>query len=139
MRAHGNFALCWLFAVVLFPLAIPGYAVTRVTCETPVSPHSEPTEYFVSLADAPSHIAHVSIRFPTFSGDTKLEMPVWNALYQVRNFSTHVEDVRAQGRSGQSATVLQTSTSEWDIQGRPGCAVTNYDIYLDVPGPLVVN
>ncbi len=29
-----------------------------------------------------------------------LNMPVWNALYQVRNFAANVENVRAQDASG---------------------------------------
>ena len=60
----------------------------------------EPTEYFVSLADPGSHLAHVSIRLREGSGVRTLEMPVWNALYQVRNFAANIENVRAQDASG---------------------------------------
>jgi predicted metalloprotease with PDZ domain len=134
VRGHGKSALCWLFVVVLFSFAICCHAATRVTCDTPASPHSEPTEYFVSLANSSSHIAHVSIRLASFSGDAELEMPVWNALYQVRNFSAHVEDVRATERSEKPDGVIQTGTSAWDVRGAAGCATVSYDIYLDVPG-----
>ncbi len=123
-----------LLAVALFSLAFPCHAATHVTCDTPVNPQSEPTEYFVSLADASTHIAHVTIRFPAFQGTTELAMPVWNALYQVRNFAANIQNVRAQNGSGD--LVRQTSTSKWELDGTPGCATISYDIHLDTPGPF---
>ncbi len=63
-------------------------------------------------------------------------MPVWNALYQVRDFAANVEDVRAQDSSGAAAVVRNAKTSEWEITAPPGCVVVSYDIYLDVPGPF---
>ncbi len=63
-------------------------------------------------------------------------MPVWNALYQVRNFAANVEDVRAQDVSGASAVVRNTKTSEWEITAPSGCIVVSYDVYLNIPGPF---
>lgn len=63
-------------------------------------------------------------------------MPVWNALYQVRNFAAHVEDVRAQNASGAPAAVVNNKVSEWEITAPPGCVVVSYDIHLDTPGPF---
>ena len=63
-------------------------------------------------------------------------MPVWNALYQVRNFAANVKDVRAQDASGAAVQVRNTTTSEWTITAPPGCVVVSYDIHLDVPGPF---
>ncbi len=136
VKRHSNSMLCCLLAFLFLSVAIPAQAATRVTCDTPVNPQHEPTEYFVSLADAPTHTAHVSIRLAEFSGSARLAMPVWNALYQVRNFAAHVEDVRAQDGSGRPLSILQSSTSEWDINGAPGCALVSYDVYLDTPGPF---
>jgi predicted metalloprotease with PDZ domain len=63
-------------------------------------------------------------------------MPVWNALYQVRNFVAHVEDIRAQNSSGQPDRVSQTRTSTWELTGTPGCAIVAYEIHLGTPGPF---
>ena len=64
-------------------------------------------------------------------------MPVWNALYQVRNFAAHVEDVRSQnGIAGGFYQIVQTGTSTWELHATPGCALVTYDAYLDVPGPF---
>ena len=96
----------------------------------------QPTEYFVSLADPARHVAHVSIRLREGNGNRTLDMPVWNALYQVRNFAANIEDVRAQDASGAPAEVRNTRTSEWEITAPAGCIVVSYDIHLDSPGPF---
>jgi predicted metalloprotease with PDZ domain len=126
----------WLGCGFLFPGSARVWAVTLVSCASPATAQSEPTEYFVSLADPAEHLAHVSIRLRNGEGMRKLAMPVWNALYQVRNFAVNVEDVRAQDGSGAAAEVRNTATSVWEVTAPPGCVVVSYDIHLDVPGPF---
>ena len=123
-----------LTCILLFPVFV--CAATPVTCSSPASDHAEPVEYFVSLADAVQHLAHVSIRLQNGAGIRPLDMPVWNALYQVRNFAAHVEDVHAQDASGAPARVVNSKVSQWEITAPPGCIVVSYDIYLDGPGPF---
>ena len=96
----------------------------------------EPTEYFVSLADPATHLAHVSVRVRESDGRLTLDMPVWNALYQVRNFAAHIERVSAKDAAGAPAKVSNTKTSEWEITAPAGCVVVSYDIHLDSPGPF---
>ncbi|MGA8878087.1 MAG: PDZ domain-containing protein [Candidatus Korobacteraceae bacterium] len=117
-------------------LAVPAWSATSVTCSSPASARPEPTEYFVSLADPGRHLAHISIRLRDGSGVRTLDMPVWNAIYQVRDFAANIENVQAQGASGAEATVRKTKTSEWEITAPTGCVVVSYDIHVDVPGPF---
>lgn len=112
------------------------WAVTPVTCSSPVSAQPQPTEYFVSIADNVHHLAHVSIRFPQSSGTITLNMPVWNALYQVRDFAANVENVRALDASGRPAPVVNSKTSEWEVTSLGHCIVVDYDIHLDNGGPF---
>ncbi len=121
---------------VLFVFAARASAATPVTCASPASAQPVPTEYFVSLADPGKHLGHVSIRLREGDGVRTLEMPVWNALYQVRNFAANIEDVRAQDASGAPATVFNRKTSEWEITAPAGCVVVSYGIHLDSPGPF---
>jgi predicted metalloprotease with PDZ domain len=123
-------------AAAFLVLAAVASAATPVTCASPTSTQSEPTEYFVSLTDPTKHLAHVSIRLREGDGVRILEMPVWNALYQVRNFAANIEDVRAQDASGGPAAVFNRKTSEWEITAPPGCVVVSYGIHLDSPGPF---
>jgi predicted metalloprotease with PDZ domain len=111
-------------------------AITPVTCSLPASSAPQPTEYFVSLADPMSHLAHVSLRMREGDEKLTLDMPVWNALYQVRNFAANVERVRAQDTLGAPVEVRNTKTSEWEVTAPAGCVVVSYDIHLDNPGPF---
>ncbi len=90
----------------------------------------------MSLADSAHHLAHVSIRIPETTGTITLNMPVWNALYQVRDFAANVENVRAVNDSGRPLAVLNSKTSEWNITASGTCMVVEYDIHLDNGGPF---
>ena len=135
MRRQPIYVLGWLLLFALFTFAQGAPAATHITCDTPVAAPVG-TEYFVSLADPATHTAHVTIRLLSFTGTTSFAMPVWNALYQVRNFAANVEDVHAEDRSGRPDLVTQTGTSQWDISGAAGCVTVYYDIHLDTPGPF---
>jgi predicted metalloprotease with PDZ domain len=124
------------FASSLLVAAPAVGSATRVTCSSPVSAPQQPTEYFVSLADYARHLARVSIRFPQVSGPITLNMPVWNALYQVRDFAANVENVRAFDGSGRAIAVTSVRTSEWQVTPPAGCVVIEYDIHLAAGGPF---
>jgi len=136
VKRPGTALLACSMITVLFVFAARAVAATPVTCASPASAQPEPTEYFVSLADPAKHLAHVSIRLREGDGVRTLEMPVWNALYQVRNFAANIEDVGAQDASGAPAAVFNRKTSEWEVTAPPGCIVVGYDIHLDSPGPF---
>jgi predicted metalloprotease with PDZ domain len=130
------FALALCLLGFLCFVATSSGAVTAVSCSFPEAKRPQPTEYFVSLADSSRHVAHVSIRLTQGNGIRTFDMPVWNALYQVRNFAANIEEVRAQDATGAPAVVLNTRTSEWEITAPAGCIVVTYDIHLDSPGPF---
>lgn len=131
--ALARFLLAWF---VFCSLTLGTHAETPVTCASPASAQPQPTEYFVSLSDRADHRAHVSIRLHDGGDIRTLDMPVWNALYQVRDFAANIEDVRAQDASGAPAKVVNITTSEWQITAPAGCIVVSYDIHLDSPGPF---
>jgi len=126
----------FLIFIVFCSLLGSALAATPVTCASPPDGQPQPTEYFVSLADNTKHLAHVSIRLGDGTTARILSMPVWNALYQVRNFAANIEDVRAQDASGAPVAIVNSSTSEWRISAPAGCVVISYDIHLDIAGPF---
>lgn len=135
--SRSRIAVCTCsIAAALLLFATGASAATPVTCASPASTQPEPTEYFVSLSDPATHVAHVSIRLREGEGVRTLDLPVWNALYQVRNFAANIEDVRAQDASGAPAKVFNRKTSEWEITAPAGCVVVSYDVHLDTPGPF---
>ena len=92
--------------------------------------------YTISLANPEQHIAHVQIILPAGHPTRELQLPVWNAIYQIRDFSQFVNWIRAKDRAGKALEVRELDTSRWQIEGSANGAVVEYEIYLDSPGPF---
>ena len=63
-------------------------------------------------------------------------MPVWNALYQVRDFAQYVSDIRARDSKNQPLPVIALDKSSWQVGAAEGCAVIDYTVYANTPGPF---
>jgi predicted metalloprotease with PDZ domain len=92
--------------------------------------------YTVSLSNPEQHLAGVQIILPAGAAQRELQLPVWNALYQVRDFAQYVNWVRAKDRSGNPLPVHGVNKSRWQIEGAEGGAVVEYQIYADSAGPF---
>ena len=92
--------------------------------------------YTVSLSSPEQHLVEVQIILPGGTGSRELQLPVWNALYQIRDFAQYVNWVRAKDRSGNPLPVRELDKSCWQIAGAGGGAIVEYEIYLDSPGPF---
>ncbi len=92
--------------------------------------------YTVSLADRATHIVHVSVRVPR-SGTTPhtLVLPVWNATYQVRDFSQYVTRFNAHDDAGKPLPVTVVDKTSWRVNSE-GPFVFEYDIQADNAGPF---
>ena len=92
--------------------------------------------YAVSLANPEQHLVEVKITLPPGSSDRELQLPVWNALYQIRDFSQYINWIRAKDRAETPLAVRELNKSRWQIHGTSAGAVVEYEIYLDSPGPF---
>lgn len=92
--------------------------------------------YTISLDSPGQHLVEVQIALPAGPAQRELQLPVWNALYQVRDFAQYVNWVRAQDRSGKQLTVRKVDKSRWEIHGAESGALVDYQIYADLPGPF---
>ena len=92
--------------------------------------------YTVSLVSPSEHLVEVQIILPAGAAQRDLQLPVWNALYQVRDFAQYVNWVRAKGRAGNPLPVRALDKSRWQILGAEAGAVIEYQIYLDSFGPF---
>lgn len=90
--------------------------------------------YTVSLERRAEHMVHVSARVPAGTSRT-LALPVWNALYQVRDFSQFVEKVSAHDDASRPLAVTAVDKTTWRVNA-PGAYVFEYDIYANDPGPF---
>ncbi len=92
--------------------------------------------YTISLTSPEQHLVEVEIILPPGAAQRELQLPVWNALYQVRDFAQYVDWVRAKDRSGKALPVHAINTSRWQVEGTESGAVIEYQIYVDSPGPF---
>ncbi|MFY9979987.1 MAG: PDZ domain-containing protein [Candidatus Sulfotelmatobacter sp.] len=94
------------------------------------------TSYNISLANPEQHLVQVQIILPEGSAERELQLPVWNALYQIRDFSQYVDWVRAKDRAGRALAVRALNPSRWQITGAQQGAIVEYQIFADSAGPF---
>jgi predicted metalloprotease with PDZ domain len=90
--------------------------------------------YEVSLAHPEQHLFHVKMEVPDVKDDIILQMAAWNALYEIRDFSSHVQQVQAFA-NGQPATITKLDKLTWRVQGS-GTVSVRYDTFWDDVGPF---
>ena len=112
-----------------------------------VRPASATIGYHISLKDPEQHLFHVKMQIPAAASDQEIivALPAWNALYQVRDFSYRVRDVRARNAASPAAPlpVRMLDKQTWKISlagaavGSAAQAATlDYSIEWDDPGPF---
>ena len=91
--------------------------------------------YTVSLAQPDAHLFHVTMVIPAVHNEVRLQLPAWNATYQIRDFASHVEDVRATVGASQAVAFRKVDTNTWEAAASGTIRVT-YAVYWDEPGPF---
>ena len=94
------------------------------------------TNYVISLAAPEQHLVEVQVLLPGGGAQRELQLPVWNALYQVRDFVQYVNWVHAKDRAGQPLAVRELHKSLWQISGAERGAIVEYQIFVDSFGPF---
>jgi predicted metalloprotease with PDZ domain len=89
-------------------------------------------QYTVALSDPARHVVHVTMELEP-AADLQVQMPVWNGLYQVRDFSQFVHDIKARDGSGNAAPVRAVDKTTWSA---PHAQQIEYEYVADIPGPF---
>ncbi|HZQ95650.1 MAG TPA: PDZ domain-containing protein [Candidatus Sulfotelmatobacter sp.] len=128
-----SFLRAWVFVVLAECVthATPGLVAPGRGGDLPAA-----VTYTISLANREQHLARVQIILPSGHPVRELQLPVWNALYQIRDFSQYVNWIRAQDRAGTALAMRELDKSRWQIEGAANGAVVEYEIFLDSPGPF---
>ncbi len=92
--------------------------------------------YTVTLADPVRHLVQVSMDIPAGRETHELQLPVWNALYQVRDFVHFMDNISAKDRSGRPLPLTQINKSRWLLRGAVDGAKIEYEMYRDDPDPF---
>jgi len=91
--------------------------------------------YTVSLAEREQHLVHVTLEIPAGPPEHDLQLPVWNALYQIRDFSQYVQWVRAEDRAGHPLPLELINKSRWHVSETENGARIEYEVVADNAGP----
>lgn len=95
---------------------------------------ADSVHYTISLANPEKHLIAVTIDVPPGAGERELQLPVWNALYQVRDFSQYMNWIRAES-AGKPLSLMQLNKSRWKIIGAENGARVQYEMFSDLSGP----
>jgi predicted metalloprotease with PDZ domain len=121
-RLHRN--LCSLTAAVFLLCAVAGGLA------------ASPIRYTVWIKDTASHRVHVSVNLPPGAEERDLQLPVWNATYQIRDFSQYINWIHAFSPAGAPLPLHAVNKSLWRISNAADGAVIHYEFYADDPGPF---
>ena len=97
-------------------------------------PSGEAIQYTISLDHPERHLFHVRMTVPDVTGEVLVEMPAWNALYQIRDFSNHVQRVAAHAGAA-DAPIEKVDKQTWTIRAN-GSVTIEYATYWDETGPF---
>jgi predicted metalloprotease with PDZ domain len=92
-------------------------------------------DYAVSVAHPERHVFGVKMRVPNVHDRVLLQMPAWNALYQIRDFASHILHVSAKDEAGNLLPIVKLDKQTWQVTGS-GALTVSYPIYWDEPGPF---
>jgi predicted metalloprotease with PDZ domain len=119
MRRGSRLIPIFIYVLFFFTVSLPCDATIR---------------YEVSLAHPEQHLFHVIMTIPDVTGEVTVQMAAWDALYQIRDFSSRVQQVEAFVGS-QKAFAEKVDKQTWRIQGT-GIVKISYAIYWDEGGPF---
>jgi predicted metalloprotease with PDZ domain len=91
--------------------------------------------YTVTLADPVRHLVQVTMEIPAGRDSHELQLPVWNALYQVRDFAQFMDSIRATDLAGTPLSLVQLNKSRWHLTGTEKGARIEYQMFSNDPGP----
>src|SRR5271155_1290333 len=114
-----------------------------------VRPCTATIRYQIRLDDPQKHIFAVEMTIPKAPSGTRIALPAWNALYQIRDFAYRVRDVHAGASSASDLAARELFVTKIDKQtwqlGVPADGaekspaddiVIHYTIEWDDPGPF---
>ncbi len=127
-----SYSFCLSFCAFVLVFVLVGAAPARATIR-----------YDVSLAHPERHQFHVTMTVPDFHADNvTVQMPAWDALYQIRDFGARVSDFRAADAAGNSLPVRRLDKGTWRVESRAASAAGSaeiriqYTTFWDEPGPF---
>lgn len=99
-----------------------------------VAPSSATIRYEISIAHPENHLFHIAMTIPEVRNEVEIQMPAWNALYQIRDFASHVQQVSA--FVGDAKVPIEKLDKQTWLIHATGTVTVRYVTYWDDPGPF---
>ncbi|HET6930675.1 MAG TPA: hypothetical protein VFI45_10175, partial [Candidatus Acidoferrum sp.] len=116
-----------LFSISLFGILFLACAAVAPRAEAEI-------RYHVSLAHPEQHLFHVTVEIPDVKDRVEFQMAAWDALYEIRDFSSHVQRVSASA-NGRDVPIEKLDKLTWRVRAS-GMVRVSYDTFWDDPGPF---
>jgi len=92
---------------------------------------SAPIRYQLDLRQPASHLVRVEMTVPDAPPSLRIQFPAWNALYQMRDFVRHVQDLQATCDGG-AADLRPVDLDTWETGPSPCRELAiRYSVYAD--------
>jgi predicted metalloprotease with PDZ domain len=137
-RTQNDILRCFRRARIYVPVLCAAAIALAAT-----TPARATIRYEISLAHPAQHKLHVTMIIPGVVSSVTVQMPAWNALYQIRDFAYRVSDFRAVDSSGNALDVRRLDKQTWRVE-LPADHLTRvvgevrieYASFWDDPGPF---
>ena len=110
------------------------FVCTAFTFAVAAIPARATIRYDVSLASPAEHNFHVTMTIPDVKGSVVVQMPAWDALYQIRDFAYRVTEMHASAGAERLA-ITKLDKQTWRITGQ-GEVRVQYASFWNEPGPF---
>jgi predicted metalloprotease with PDZ domain len=110
------------------------FATLFLACVFLVQRANAEIHYYVSVAHPEQHLFHVTVEVPDIKDQLDLQMAAWDALYEIRDFSSHVQRVTA-SVNGRDVPIEKLDKLTWRVKAS-GTIKVSYDTFWDDPGPF---
>ncbi len=119
---------------LLLPALTAVFSLTTAIAQQTVA--KDQIAYTVTLKDPVRHLLEIQIQIPPGVSTHELQLPVWNATYQIRDFSQFVNWIHAKNVNGDPLSVAVLDKSRWQVGGAEGGAEIDYEIVTENSGPF---
>ncbi len=116
---------------------MPRLAILLLCLSSAYTPAFAEVRYEIDVRRASVHSLAVTVEAECPRAECDFQMPVWNALYRIRDFSQYVSHFEAHRASGAALPVRLVNPSLWRVTAPPGERVKlRYQYLADAPGPF---
>ena len=117
------------------PILVQALLMFLAILPAAAQPHT-PIHYTITLTNPAEHLVEIAIAIPSGPALRELQLPVWNATYQIRDFAEYVQWLRAKGSTGAPLPVRKLNKSRWQVDGLAQGGTIEYALLADQPGPF---